>query len=124
MSFGGHTYEDAEYLAVEAAREKGIISVAAAGNESTSQRSYPAGFDNTISISAVDSDYKFASFSNFGATVDFAAPGVDVLSINGVMSGTSMATLHAIAAIAAAKSFKSNLTKEEVIEFLKRAQLI
>ncbi len=119
MSFGGYIYEDAEYLAVEAAKENNVISVAAAGNESTSERSFPSSFDNTISISAVDSDLRFADFSNYGTMVDFAAPGVDIVSINGDMSGTSMATPHAVAAVAIAKSFNKNFTQEEVIELLK-----
>ena len=119
MSFGGYNYEDGEYLAVEAAKENNIISVAAAGNESTSERSFPSSFDNTISISAVDSNYGFAEFSNFGPMVDFAAPGVDILSINGNMSGTSMATPHAVAAVAIARSFKKDITFEDTISFLK-----
>ena len=119
MSFGGYIYEEAEYLAVEAAKEKGIIILAAAGNESTSERSYPAAFDTTISISAVDSDLKFAEFSNYSPTVDFAMPGVDILSINGTMSGTSMATPHAVAAAAIARSFNHDFTQEDVIKFFK-----
>ena len=119
MSFGGYIYEEAEYLAVEAAKEKGIIILAAAGNESTSERNYPAGFDTTISISAVDSDLKFAEFSNYNPTVDFAMPGVNILSINGTMSGTSMATPHAVAAATIVKSFNHDFTQEDVIKFFK-----
>ena len=119
MSFGGYNYEDAEYLAIEAAKENNIIGVAAAGNEATSERSFPSSFDNTISISAVDSNYVFAEFSNFGPMVDFTAPGVDILSINGNMSGTSMATPHAVAAVAIARGFKKDITFEDTISFLK-----
>jgi hypothetical protein len=119
MSFGGYIYEESEYLAIEAAKENNIISVAAAGNESTGERSYPSSFDNTISISAVDSDLRFAEFSNYGPMVDFTAPGVDILSINGDMSGTSMATPHAVAAVAIARSFNKEFTMSEAIDFLK-----
>ena len=119
MSFGGYSYEDAEYLAIEAAKENNIISVAAAGNESTSERSFPSSFDNTISISAVDSDYRLAEYSNTGSMIDFTAPGTDIVSINGLMSGTSMAAPHVSAAVAIARSFKKDLTMSDVIELFK-----
>ncbi len=119
MSFGGYLYEEPEYLAIEAAKEKNIISVAAAGNDSTSSNSFPSSFDNTISISAVDSDLRFTEFSNYGNMVTFTAPGLDILSLNGVKSGTSMATPHAVAAVAIAKSFNKNFNFDDTIEFLK-----
>ncbi|ANH81594.1 hypothetical protein A8C56_11960 [Niabella ginsenosidivorans] len=56
---------------------------------------------NIYVISAIDqTNDNFASFSNFGATVDYAAPEVNVYSIykNGgytTMSGTSQASPHA-----------------------------
>lgn len=120
MSFGGYQYEEAEYLAMEGARSKNIVLVASAGNESTSNESFPSSFDNTISVSALDSTLTFASdFSNYGKMIDFAAPGVDILSINGVQSGTSMAAPHVSAAAAIAKSFNKDFTLEQTIEFLK-----
>lgn len=140
MSFGGYnmdnqTYES-EYQSIEAARQENIISVAAAGNESTDQNSYPAAFDNTISISAVDSDFKHAEFSNFGETISFAAPGVDIKSLLnsntvmgqesedeeedfGLASGTSMAAPHAVSVVAILKSFNKTLTFENTMELLK-----
>ena len=119
MSFGGYNYGKAEYISLEAMRENKIIPVASAGNESTSTPSYPASFDNTISVSALDITLNFASeFSNFGKTIDFAAPGVDVLSINGTMSGTSMAAPHVSAAAAIAKSLNKDFNLETTKEFL------
>ncbi len=119
MSFGGYSYEEAEYISLEAMREKKIIPVASAGNESTNNLSYPASFDNTISVSALDVNLNFASeFSNFGKTIDFAAPGVDILSINGTMSGTSMSAPHASAAAAIAKSLDKDFNLETAREFL------
>ncbi len=119
MSFGGSVCNQAEYLAVSAMTSKNIIGVAAAGNESTDLASCPASFNNTISISAVDSNKNLAYFSNFGSTIDFAAPGVDILSIGGYMDGTSMAAPHASAAVAIAKSFNKSLTLSDTIDFLK-----
>lgn len=86
-SLGG---PDADFMkdAVEYARDNGVIIVAAAGNEATniSTDSYPAaygaeGYNNVISVAAVDQKGILADFSNYGTSwVDIAAPGVDILS--------------------------------------------
>lgn len=127
MSFGarvGNDYSidfsnDPEYVAIETARRENIISVVAAGNDNTDDIDVPAFFDNTISISAVDQNLDKANFSNYGPKVDFAAPGVDILSINGVKSGTSMAAPHGVCAVSFLKSLKKDLSLEETIDALK-----
>lgn len=75
MSFGGYSYSDAQYQAIEAARQNNIIVVAAAGNDTTSEPAYPASYDNTISISSVDESLTLSDFSNYGTNITFAAPG-------------------------------------------------
>ena len=135
MSFSSYTRVDSLYNAIEAANQKGIITVAAAGNENSSSWSYPAAFDNTISISSVDSSLQKSSFSNYGSTIDFAAPGTLIKSTLGsnmelskntdgdndfeTISGTSMATPHAANAVALLKSYNNSLTKDNVIHLLK-----
>lgn len=82
---------------------KGIFISIAAGNEGKAADLYsPARVNgkNIYTVSAVDSSGKFASFSNFGNdVVDYAAPGVKILSTYlhnqyATMSGTSMAAPH------------------------------
>lgn len=59
--------------------EAGIAMVASAGNDANSQLNYPPAYDGVLSVAATDdSDFK-ANFSNFGTTVDVAAPGVSIL---------------------------------------------
>lgn len=88
---------------IKALSDKGIFVVIAAGNESRPANNFsPARTSgkNIYTITAVDSTNHFASFSNYGNdVVDFAAPGVQILSTykNGkyaIMSGTSMAAPH------------------------------
>ena len=107
MSLGGTVYNPAYYDMLNRARNAGILVVAAAGNENTNNDEiphYPSDFslDNIISVAAMDSKGKPASFTNWSATsVDVAAPGVDIYSTlpvsngsYGNMSGTSQATPH------------------------------
>lgn len=124
MSFSSASYSEAIYQAISAANEKNIICVAAAGNDNTSYNKYPAALDNTISISAVDSNLEKASFSNYGKTITFTAPGVKISSLNpnyGIaeMSGTSMAVPHAVSAVAILKGYNKNITLDNTIELLK-----
>ncbi|MBP7497273.1 MAG: S8 family serine peptidase [Bacteroidales bacterium] len=60
---------------INAAAAKGIILVAAAGNDGLSQVWYPAGYSNVMSVGSTDDDDKLSSFSQYGSWVNFAAPG-------------------------------------------------
>ncbi|MEY2746967.1 MAG: hypothetical protein RL112_2009 [Planctomycetota bacterium] len=77
MSLGGGGFSQAFQGAVTAARDAGCVIIAAAGNENTSQTSFPAGYNGVISVAAVDRNAAKAPYSNFGPTVDIAAPGGD-----------------------------------------------
>ncbi len=123
MSFSSSLYSNEEYIAIEAAKQEKILSVAAAGNDNTFQANYPAAFSNTIAISAVDQNKEKADFSNYGDYIMFAAPGVDILSINGTMSGTSMATPHSVSAVALLKSLNKELTFKDIVTILRRYSL-
>jgi subtilisin family serine protease len=89
--------------AVRGVADRGIRVSLAAGNSSAHARDYsPARVDhpNVYTVSAIDESNAFASFSNYGnPPVDFAAPGVRVLSTKmgggtAILSGTSMAAPH------------------------------
>jgi subtilisin family serine protease len=81
MSLSGSSGPNAERKAFDALyHEDGILSVAAASNDGTRQRVFPASYDSVISVAATDSDNDVADFSNQNQWVELAAPGVGVLS--------------------------------------------
>jgi subtilisin family serine protease len=100
MSLGGRTGSSTVRSAIDYAWGKGVVVVAAAGNDGTSAHAYPAAYNNVLAVGATDNRDSKASFSNYGSSwVDVAAPGVGILSTTvdgayGTKSGTSMATPH------------------------------
>lgn len=101
LSLGGPTSRALDD-AVRRVANKGVRVVIAAGN-SRANAGYtsPARLQhsNVFTVSAIDQNNRLASFSNYGASVDVAAPGVSILStrVGGgttYMSGTSMAAPH------------------------------
>jgi hypothetical protein len=79
ISMGGPVSTGVLKAAVEYAQERDVLVVAAAGNQGHGFASYPAAFDGVVSVAAVDREGRRAGFSNYGPSVDVAAPGVDIL---------------------------------------------
>jgi subtilisin family serine protease len=101
MSLGGGISPTLDDAVVNASEK--VKFVIAAGNESDNANNYSPGHlhsKNIYTISAMDDDDEWASFSNFGnPPIEFCAPGVDILSTYkgdkyATMSGTSMAAPH------------------------------
>jgi len=63
--------------AVIAATNAGVLIIAAAGFNATSDPVYPAAYPEVVATSAVGPDRDLASYSSFGSTTDIAAPGGD-----------------------------------------------
>ena len=126
-SGGGIEYSQDEFEAVKEAEKRGILFVAAAGNErsnSDQNHYYPADYNlkNIISVTAIDPGTEVLASSNYGVlTVDLAAPGQNILSClpnnsYGLMTGTSQATAFVTGAAALVMSYKNQYFKAEDVK--------
>lgn len=80
MSLGGYGESPLMKEAVQKAIDSGITVVAAAGNESTDDYSFPASFEGVISVGSTNDRNKLSSYSNYGPSVDVVAPGEEIYS--------------------------------------------
>ncbi|HYX31904.1 MAG TPA: S8 family serine peptidase [Oligoflexus sp.] len=129
-SWGGGAFSDAMVAAIERAKTKGILFIAASGNNGSNNDAvahYPSSYDlpNIIAVAATDRKDALASFSNYGVkSVHVAAPGNDIWSTvpngsYGLKSGTSMATPHVTGLVALLKArypqLKAQALKNRII---------
>jgi hypothetical protein len=139
-SFGGEGEITAEQQAIERLGSVDILLVAAAGNDNRNIDdfpSYPASYElpNIITVGATGPTRLRAAYSNFGQSVDIAAPGGDSNLPDGTIlstyspdaspgalyagiEGTSMATPMVTGAIGLLASIKSYLTGSELKQVL------
>ncbi len=125
MSFGfDEEYSDAMSEAINYAAEKGVIIVAAVGNNSGTALQYPAAYSNVIGVGSINSKYQKSSFSQYNESVFVCAPGENVYCTlytggYGTKSGTSFAAPCVSGIIASMLSCDSSLTFGEVCAYLK-----
>ena len=147
LSLGSSFRSSAEQDAFTAARNAGVIIVAAAGNSSTDELFYPASYDGVISVSAAAPDRTLADYSNFGTRIDVSAHGGVRSDFDGdgqadsilstfvdttdgtrksgyaLLNGTSMATPHVAAVLALMKAVDPTLTPGEVDSLLSSGRI-
>jgi serine protease len=148
LSLGGAPFSQATQALYDQVRAAGVMVVAAAGNQASSAPTYPAAYENVISVSAVDAQRRLAAYSNTGPQVDVTAPGGDnsvdlngdgypdgILSTSGRVSdggvnfvysflnGTSMAAPHVAGVLALMKSVNPALTPADIDALLAAGEL-
>ena len=141
ISLGGLTSSSVVRDAVSYAGNKGMLVVAASGNDGATTVSYPAADPGVVAVGSVRYDRTRAPYSNQGAALDLVAPGGDMLSDqNGdgypdgilqqtflegwtsfcmcFMQGTSMAApqVSAVAALVAARGVTDPAAIEQVLK--------
>ncbi|MDB9786790.1 S8 family serine peptidase [Bacteriovoracaceae bacterium] len=139
ISLGWPHTLDTDYMreVFELANQKGIIVVAASGNNNNTSPVYPCAYESVICVGAHNASGKKANFSNYGAHVDFMAPGDNILStipekltplffsINGmdIKNGTSQASPMIAGAAAVIKGlFPASLPNDILRKFIASAR--
>lgn len=127
LSIGTYSSRDVLNSLVKTATKNGICVCASSGNKGAVVDSYPASFEDTITVGALNKNGdKIASYSCYGNTVDFVAIGSSVTSTMptengagyGTYSGTSFSAPYITALCADIKSMNKGLTKNEVYQIL------
>jgi subtilisin family serine protease len=129
MSFDLSVPSQALSNAVSKVNQSGVILVAAAGNENTSARVYPASLNGNVVGVASTTDYDArSSFSNYGtADVWLAAPGENIISTYpgatyGSSSGTSFSSPIVAGTVALCLDLKSGLNQTKASNALSHAR--
>lgn len=128
-SGGGTEFSKEEKEAIEKAQKKGVLFVAAAGNErsnSDQKKYYPADYNlnNIISVTAIDTNKNILPSSNYGVvTVDIAAPGKNIYSTlpkgrYGSMTGTSQATAFVSGVAALIMAHNPDFDADQVSKYI------
>lgn len=149
LSLGGGGFSQAEQTLFSEVAARGIIVVAAAGNDGERRAFYPASYEDVISVTALNINREPAFYSNYHASVDIAAPGGDsstsdingdgapdlVLSTAGddsagsialnyvYLEGTSMAAPHVSGVLALMREIYPGLTHDDVMALLSQGNL-
>lgn len=145
MSLGHGAYSDLLQEAVDYAWERGVVPVAAAGNDAQARVDYPAALNQVVAVGNRNWWDQRSRYSNWGAALDLVAPGGDIsqphdpggifsttptypvtMSEGGwalrdgydFMSGTSMASPHVAGLAVLLRAIDPDQSPHEIVEIM------
>lgn len=127
MSFSGEGDSFFLKYAIDIAYSAGILFIAASGNYGMENVEYPAAYESVIAVGSINNNMERSSFSNFGAELEFVAPGENILVTDGIDfylgEGTSFSVPHA--GVVAASFLSGNISKsnKEIREIMQSSAL-
>ncbi len=121
LSLGGTTYSPEEQDAINYANSKGVMCVAACGNDGALEIFYPANDLGVVSVGASTQNDRLASYSNYGPWVTVVAPGDQILSTYtgssyAYLSGTSMSCAQVSGVLGILQSYAPSGTPISTLE--------
>jgi len=134
MSYGSCSLCVAEYRALQRAVRRGIIAVAAAGNEfgDGNPPEFPASLPHVLTVAAVNARLDSSAFSNRNAAVDLSAPGENIMTavppafdedgtVDGFqrLDGTSFSAPMVSAAVAWVRQARPELSPDQVAQVVR-----
>lgn len=124
MSFGSTSSSSTLQNAVNYAWNKGVVLIAAAGNNGNNTAVYPAACKNVVAVSATNSNDTITSWSSYGSYVDVSAPGESILTTWGSnyasVSGTSFSSPVTAATTVLMISIQPKLTNSQTVDLLQK----
>ena len=113
--------------AIEYARGRGVVVVAAAGNAGTADVTFPASYPGVVSVAGTDAADARYDWSSYGSWVRLAAPGCNLTTAPGVgygdFCGTSSATAFVSGVAGLARSFAPALSPDAIAQALSAGAL-
>jgi len=127
LSLGGGIASNYVMEQLNYALSKGVLPIAASGNDGKLFPSYPAAAPGVLAVGASTDNDKKVHFSTYGSWINVVAPGFNIISLGHLphnkyisMSGTSMATPFVTGLVAYLLSFDPTLTPNQVIAILEK----
>ena len=121
MSWGGGGVSTYGQNVCNYAWNAGVILIAAAGNDNSSQQFYPAAYNNVVSVAATTNGDAKSSFSQYGTWIDVSAPGSSILSTDAgtayqFLQGTSMASPMVAGLVGLMISHAPSATPQDIVD--------